>query len=109
MWTVWIVADRSSFALYRPLLGLAIHTILSMLAALPSSPLISLPHVTTVLRSTYDAIASARPLDMIPPSPGRNSLLAELVEGGSGVMVAIGKREVLGVELGSGLWKRLLG
>jgi hypothetical protein len=37
------------------------------------------------------------------------SLLAELVEGGSGVIVAIGKREVLGVELGSGIWKRLLG
>jgi hypothetical protein len=101
----------SSFALYRPLLGLAIHTILSMLAALPSSPLISLPHVTTVLRSTYDAIASARPLDMVPVNPARPtmSLLAELVEGGSGVMVALGKRDVLGMELGAGMWKRLLG
>lgn len=105
----WTQLINSSFAVYRPLLGLAIHTILSMLAALPSSPLISLPHVTTVLRSTYEAIASARPLDLVPASPARISLLAELVEGGSGVMVAIGKREVLGVELGSGLWKRILG
>jgi hypothetical protein len=82
-----------------------------MLSALPSSPLISLPHVTTVLRSTYESIADARPLDMVPLNPSRPSmsLLAELVEGGSGVIVAIGKREVLGIELGSGMWKRLLG
>lgn len=101
----------SSFALYRPLLGLALHTILSMLAALPSSPLISLPHVTTVLRSTYEAIASARPLDMIPVNPSRPtiSLLAELVEGGSGVIVGVSKREVLGMDIGPGMWKRLLG
>jgi len=82
-----------------------------MLAAIPSSPLISLPHVTTVLRSTYEAIASARPLDMVPVNPSRPSvsLLAELVEGGSGVIVGIGKREVLGIEIGPGMWKRLLG
>jgi hypothetical protein len=104
-------ANDSSFALYRPLLGLALHTILSMLSALPSSPLISLPHVTTVLRSTYEVIAESRPLDIVPLNPSRPvlSLLAECVEGGSGVIVAIGKREVLGVELGSGIWKRLLG
>ncbi len=59
----------SSFGLYRPLLGLAIHHLVCLSTALPHSPIISLPHVQTVLRSVYEAIATAQPLD-IPPAAG---------------------------------------
>jgi hypothetical protein len=45
----------------------------------------------------------------VNPTRPTISLLAEIVEGGSGVIVAIGKREVLGTEPGSGMWRRILG
>ena len=92
----------SSFALYRPLLSLALAHLICLVTSLPHSPLISLQHVQTVLRSTYDTLSSAQPIDQ-----GPTSLLAEMVE--SGHVVGIGKKEVLGFEPGRELWRRILG
>jgi len=92
----------SSFALYRPLLALALTHLISLVTSLPNSPIISLTHVSTVLRSTYDTLMSAQPIDRGPAS-----LLAEMVE--TGHVVGLGKREVLGIEPGRELWRRILG
>jgi hypothetical protein len=125
-------------------------------AALPTSPLNSLTHVLTTLRTTHQEILRFRPLDQARPQPQahaqaqaqfqsqsqsqnqvqhggtslgltimptagpggvagasglRQTLLAEIVEGesGSGGLVAVGKREVLGVDPGMELWRRILG
>jgi hypothetical protein len=62
----------SSFALYRPHLAFALAHLLSLCLVLPTSPLISSSHVLTVLRSTYDTILAANPLDaVLQPSPVR--------------------------------------
>ena len=92
----------SSFALYRPLLAHALTHLISLVTSLPDSTLISQSFVQTVLRSIYDALVEAKPVDQIP-----NSLIAEMVE--TGQLVGLGQREVLGVEPGRELWRRILG
>ncbi|CAD6563815.1 MAG: hypothetical protein TREMPRED_001389 [Tremellales sp. Tagirdzhanova-0007] len=91
-----------SFALYRPLLAHALTHLISLVTSLPDSTLISQSFVQTVLRSIYDALVEAKPVDQIP-----NSLIAEMVE--TGQLVGLGQREVLGVEPGRELWRRILG
>lgn len=97
-----VTDSTSSFALYRPLLGLSLTHLISLVTSLPHSPLISLGHVGTVLRSTHDTILSAQSADQ-----GSTSLLREIVEGGH--LVGVGKRDVLGVEPGRDLWRRVVG
>ncbi|ORY31646.1 hypothetical protein BCR39DRAFT_87706 [Naematelia encephala] len=96
-----------SFPLYRPLLSLAILHLTALCTYLPASPIISLPHVQTVLRSTLETLSTpVLPLGI--GAGGGIGLLGEMVERGdvSGVV----KREFGGgVELGKDVWRRILG
>lgn len=57
-----------SMPLFRPLIGLALHTLVSIHVALPKSPIISSSYLTSFLRSTHEAIYTARPLSTIDPA-----------------------------------------
>ncbi|WWC64796.1 uncharacterized protein I303_107409 [Kwoniella dejecticola CBS 10117] len=98
-----------SFALFRPLLGLAIiHLISLTLTPLPStsSPLIGPSHLLSLLRQAYDAILTHQPIDRIPiQAAGAPCLLAEIVESGR---VELAKRS-FGSELTRDLWRRVVG
>jgi len=109
-----------SFALYRPQLGFAIHHLVALTACLASSPIISQSHVAAILRSTYETMINAQPLDMhsTPARPvsarpgssgadGFTDLLTEMVE--TGRIVEVGLRELVDVEPGREVWRRLLG
>lgn len=78
--------------------------------------MISQTHVLTVLRSTYDAITAANPLDIAQslrpdsrdsrPGDRHHTLLAEMVLGSKGL--AAGK-EILNGEPGRDMWRMILG
>jgi len=122
-----------SFPVMKAFFGLAMAHLIGM-ASMIHSPIISIAHVQSVLRSVADGLAAAGPLETVPrhggpsPSPasaappgrpsssGRRpslsrplppSLLLEIVE--TGALVEIGKREVVGAEPDRELWRRLLG
>ena len=125
-----------SFGLFRPLLGLAVHTLLCLSITSPngSPPAVPPQHLSTVIRSTWEVVSSARPLDAanpaqaptlrtsvrdsrvgpstvteVPPPIGQEgemaSLLRDIVMDGSTARA----QEVLGAEVGPELWKRLMG
>nr|XP_019010520.1 uncharacterized protein I206_04991 [Kwoniella pini CBS 10737]OCF49301.1 hypothetical protein I206_04991 [Kwoniella pini CBS 10737] len=98
-----------SFALFRPLLGLAIIHLMSLtLTPLPStsSPLVGPPHLLSLLRQAYNAILTHQPIDRIPVQPGGlPCLLIEIVDSGR---VELAKK-VFGSELNRELWKKLVG
>ncbi|WWD19831.1 hypothetical protein CI109_104298 [Kwoniella shandongensis] len=102
-----------SFALYRPLLGLAILHLVSLCIVLPTSAIISTPHVLGVLRQAYEIIMSHQPLDRIPssdPSTGQTHaqgqcLLGEIVDSWR---VELGN-SLIGTELGRETWKKIVG
>lgn len=108
-----------SFPVVRPFFGLAITHLVSLASTLSHSPIISLPHVQSVLRNVVETLAEAAPLDSAraispraepAPSPIPHlppSLLVDMVE--NGAVVQIGKRELVAAEPGRDLWRRLLG
>lgn len=126
-----------SFALFRPLLGLAMHTLLCLAITSPngSTPAVPPQHLSTVIRSTWEVIAEARPFDQTPPvtapvrgtsrdsrATGLSSAVTDAppLIGGEGEMQSLLKdivmdgttaraQELLGAEPGPELWKRLLG
>jgi hypothetical protein len=118
------------------MLGLAIHTLLCLSITSPNGAPPAAPpsHLSTVIRSTWEVISEARPLDAVAPAPsvsrpiGRDSradIPSAIVDappqiGGEGEMASLLRdmvmdgstaraQAVLGAELGPELWKRLLG
>ena len=115
-----------SLSLLRPILGLSIHHLASLATSLSTSPLVSLPHLSSTLRAIHDLLlealplaedsgirgrrnsdsgmssSSRRPLSSTPPS-----LLGEIVE--TGQIIAVGKRDLLGAEPSMALWRRITG
>lgn len=57
-----------SFGLFRPLLGLSLLTLLSIATAgaNSSSPVVSPSHLASVLRSTFETLVQAEPIDVTP-------------------------------------------
>jgi hypothetical protein len=57
-----------SYGLFRPLLGLSLLTLLSIACGAPNSasPIVSLSHLGTVLRSTFETLVQAEPFDAAP-------------------------------------------
>lgn len=100
-----------SFPVLRPFFGLAITHLVNLVSNLSHTPIISLPHVQSVLRNVVETLAESAPLDSARGDPSTSplppSLLVDMVE--SGAVVQIGKREVAGAEPGRDLWRRLLG
>ncbi|ORX39447.1 hypothetical protein BD324DRAFT_332943 [Kockovaella imperatae] len=91
-----------SFPLFRPILALAFHLVLT-LTTLPSNipPLVSVPHIQSVIRSTHDTLDNARPPEMLPGS----GLLGEMAERGN-ISLAMG----MGTwDMSRETWKRLIG
>lgn len=72
-----------SFALFRPLLGLAIQHLISLHLSLPSSPIISQTHLSSTLRATLEAIQHAQPHDLYRPTSGQRSAQSPAVGTGS--------------------------
>ncbi len=86
-----------SFPLFRPILAASLILLVNLSSLPPASPpLISTSHVKDVLRSTFDLIVGARPINW----DSTGGLLGEIVEGGNGR---------IGGEVGSDLWKSFLG
>jgi hypothetical protein len=88
-----------SYTLYRPILSHALIVLLNLSSLHSPSPafpaLISTPRVMDVLRTTWDTIVTARPVDWTP-----GGILGEIVERGDGRVVG---------EAGRELWKSFLG
>lgn len=120
-----------AFPVLRPFFGLAIVHLVSMATTLSHTPIISVPHVQSVLRNVVQVLGSAQPLDGVrdPASPpvrspasapptGRppeaaeaprlpQSVLLEMAE--TGAIVQIGRRDIVAAEPGRDLWRRVLG
>ena len=111
------------------------HTLLCLSITSPNGapPAVPPAHLSTVIRSTWEVISEARPLDaasavqVAPRTSGRDPRAASLstidappLIGGEGEMVSLLRdivmdrttvraQELLGAELGPDLWKRMLG
>jgi hypothetical protein len=76
---------------------------------IPHSPITPIPHIQSILRLAYERLGGGQPSQWpattTPPVLG--TILVEIVE--SGNVAAVGKREVVGRELGRDLWSRLVG
>ncbi len=76
---------------------------------IPDSPITPIPHIQSILRLAYERLGGGKPSqwpsNTNPPVLG--SLLAEVVE--SGNVAGVGRRDVVGKDLGKELWVRLIG
>lgn len=104
-----------SFAVLKPLFGLAVLHLVSMATTLGHLPIISVPHIEDVLRSVIDQLVEKGPGAAGPAGPAKapiapalqQSLTFEMVENGS--VARVGKTQILGHEPCKELWRRLLG
>ncbi|XAO26259.1 hypothetical protein I312_105094 [Cryptococcus bacillisporus CA1280] len=108
-----------SFALYRPLLGLAVFHLISLAASLPTISTVSssMNVITMTLRQAYDVLNAQVPDREALPGPSAGipgvgagvvlpgGLLAEVVESGR---VDVGKRWI-GMDVGREAWRRIIG
>ncbi len=107
--SVRICSYHSSLPLFRNQLAFAVTHLIAQITQIPHSPLTPIPHIQTTLRLAYERLGGGQPSQWPSgvPIPVMGTLLAEVVETGN--VAAVGKRGIIGKEIGRDLWKKVIG